>query len=143
MSLSGLGILGAGLLGPGDAFGYGLVCVVTGFAFGAELLLPPAILSRVVQERSAQESAGSYYGIYALIMKASLAFATAMGLYALGLFGFAPAVSNAPDAVLALVLLYAVIPAVIKWGAAWMLIKGVPYENNVSGAVRHGGIYGA
>ena len=36
----------AGLLGPGDTWAYGLICVLSGFALGADLALPPSLRLR-------------------------------------------------------------------------------------------------
>jgi GPH family glycoside/pentoside/hexuronide:cation symporter len=47
----------AGLLGSGDLVAYGLICVLSGFALGADLSLPPSLLADLLARSRAERHA--------------------------------------------------------------------------------------
>ena len=116
---------GAVFLGEGDVVAFGLVCVLTGLALGADVVLPASIQADVIDidtARTGSERAGLYLGLWALTTK--LAFAGAVGLAfpLLGALGFDPAAGvRTTGGLLALGLLYAGLPSLLKLGAIAMV----------------------
>jgi Na+/melibiose symporter-like transporter len=103
------------MLGQGDAFGFGMVCALSGIAYGAELALPPSILADVVdRERGAGERRpdGAYFGLWQLTEKLNLALAAGLALPMLEAIGYRPGtvqVSMGP-----LSTMYAIVPCALK-----------------------------
>jgi Na+/melibiose symporter-like transporter len=69
----------------GDAWAYGLVCIVTGFALGGDVAMPWAILLRLIEARqqnhpSAMPIAGRCIGYWTLVGKLNLALAAGIAL---------------------------------------------------------------
>lgn len=116
MLLSILAFGGASLLGPGDFWSYGVVCLLAGLALGADLSLPPVLLATMIGK---EESTAAYYGVWALLGKLSLAVA-GLALPLLALLGYQP--GTAADMSLALV--YALLPCVFKL-VALVLLKSL------------------
>jgi len=58
MALAIISFVWAYFLGTGDVWHYGVICVVSGIAFGAELSLPPAMLAGMIAKSGGQASAG-------------------------------------------------------------------------------------
>lgn len=108
-------------LREGDVFAFGVVCVLTGLALGADVVLPASIQADVIDVDTAEtgsERAGLYLGLWALATK--LAFAGAVGLAfpLLGAAGFDPAAGiRSENGLLMLGLLYAGLPCLLKLGA--------------------------
>lgn len=132
MALAVLCFLWVMLLQPGDLVAYGVICLLTGVALGAELALPPAILATLIEENDAS-AALKYSGLTAL-NKLTLALATGISLPLLSLAGFTPAAENASDAQFALLIAYGAAPCVIKilslTAAEWWRRSGMmSYEN--------------
>jgi len=108
-------------LQAGDVFQYGMVCVLSGLALGADIALPPAILADLIHHSRTQDHAAVQYSLLALFSKIGLALASAVVLPVLGLVGFVPMTSNTPHALLFLSMAYAVLPCVLKLAAASLL----------------------
>lgn len=100
---------------------YTLVCFASGLALGAELSLPPAFLSSVIDRRGAGAQTAASFALLSFLMKLALAVAGAGGLYALDLAGFAPRADNDAAALARLSFLYALLPAVLKITAAGLM----------------------
>lgn len=102
---------------PEGAFlGFGLVCLVTGMALGADLVLPPAIQADVVdyhELRARQPRAGLQFALWGMSSKLALAAAVGLALPGVAWLGFDPALPS-EDGRLALVVIYALLPVVIK-----------------------------
>lgn len=109
MLLSVAGFVGAVLLGPGDRWAFLLVCLATGAALGADLLLPPVLLARVVTQRA---SVGAAFGILTMLGKLALALA-GIALPLLSALDYQP--GQGPSSSLPLV--YAALPCVLKLAA--------------------------
>ncbi len=108
-------------LGPGDTPAFAAICLLSGFALGADLALPPAILADVIDgdRRDRREAAaGSYFGLWALVAKANLALAAGLALPALDALGYVP---GDPGGARSLALLYALLPCAFKLGAVAVL----------------------
>lgn len=117
-------------LNPGDVIGYGIVCLMSGVAVGANLALPSAIAADILAQKKHQRAASRYYSFMALLAKASLALATGIALPLLGLSGYQPGeITTGPLMPMA----YAMIPCgiqVIAIGVLWRLIQLEKGENN-------------
>lgn len=109
-------------LGPGDGAAFGLICLATGFCFGADLVLPPAILSDRIQATGTAAAAARAYAVLGFLTKAALALAAAIALPLLQQAGFRPAAPNDATALRALLLLYAGLPLLLRGVAVVALI---------------------
>jgi glycoside/pentoside/hexuronide:cation symporter, GPH family len=107
------------------------ICVVTGLALGADLAMPPALLATHIASQNGtttdQSKEATYFGLWSLITKLNLAIAAGLGLPLLQWLGYQPnAVGLASNAgmqnVLALSLVYAALPCVLKLIAGTALL---------------------
>jgi len=108
------------LLRPGDNAAFLVICLITGAALGADLVLPPAMQADVVdldQLRTGQARAGFYFAIWGMGTKLALGAAAGGAFLALSLVGFDPNGANTPDALFALAAIYALAPVLLKAGA--------------------------
>ena len=106
-------------LGQGAALAFGIVCVLSGAALGADLALPPALLAGVIAgagDSGSREAA--YFGVWNWGVQMTLALAAGIALPLLGAAGYTPGASG-PTTTLAAA--YALLPCVLKLGAAAML----------------------
>lgn len=115
------GFICAFFLSAGDVWPYAAVCVVSGLALGADLTLPPSILADQIHAHANRACSGSHYAFLAFISKASLALASAIALPVLDAAGFKPQAVNSEAALTTLSAAYALIPCVLKLGAAGLL----------------------
>lgn len=77
------------ILGEGDLAGYLLVCIVTGFALGADLSLPAALVARLIEENGERgKTEGTYFGLWNWINKFNLALAPSFALGTLQWFNY-------------------------------------------------------
>ena len=77
------------VLGEGDLAGYLLVCVVTGFALGADLSLPAALVARLIEENGERgKTEGTYFGLWNWVNKFNLALAPSFALGTLQWFNY-------------------------------------------------------
>jgi Na+/melibiose symporter-like transporter len=109
-------------LGPGDATAFAAICALSGFALGADLALPPALLARVIglgPHGGTHE--GAYFGLWNFANKMNLALAAGLALPALEALGYTPG-SREPAALEALAFAYAVLPCLLKLCAATVLL---------------------
>lgn len=88
-------------LPSGEAWLFGIVCVLSGLALGADLTFPASIQADVIDvdtARSGEQRSGTYFALWSLATKLSLALAVGTVFPLLGLAGFdagAGAVSTA------------------------------------------------
>jgi Na+/melibiose symporter-like transporter len=114
MGLSVLAFVGVMSLGAGDAWAYGLVCVASGWAMGADLTVPGTLLTGVVQrEGHTGQAEGAYAGWWQWATKLNLAVAAGLALPALEAMGYSPGTRD-PQALQALTLVYGLMPCVFK-----------------------------
>ncbi len=109
MLLAVAGFIGAALLGPGDRWAFLAVCLATGMALGADLLLPPVLLARVLPQG---DSLSTAFGIFTMLGKLALALA-GVALSLLAALGYHPG----QGATTALPLVYAILPCILKLAA--------------------------
>lgn len=119
--LAVVGFIGAFFLNPGDVWPYAIVCIVSGFALGADLTLPPSILADHIHARANSAYSATHYACLAFIGKISLALASAIALPVLDAAGFKPQAINSEAALATLSAAYALIPCILKFIAAVLL----------------------
>lgn len=114
-----IGFVWAVQLGPGDIAPYIIICLMSGFALGADLALPASIAADVIPARDHGHT-GSYFGIWSLINKAVLALGAGVSLPLLASLGYEPGES---EGLMALALIYAGLPCLIKLMSALLLLR--------------------
>ena len=133
MLLAVVGFFWAFALGPGDAAAFAAVCALSGLALGADLALPPSILADVIdhdRRGPGTRAQGAYFGLWNLVTKLNLALAAGIALPVLALLGYEPAAGS--RSVLALGIMYALVPSALKLGAAAALWYA-PLEDRAAG----------
>ncbi|MGZ8358579.1 MAG: MFS transporter [Telluria sp.] len=106
-------------LGPGEALAFGAICVLSGFALGADLALPPALLAGVIASGGdAGQREAAYFGVWNWGVQVTLALAAGISLPLLDWLGYVPGSSAGTGALAAA---YALLPCVLKLLAAAML----------------------
>jgi glycoside/pentoside/hexuronide:cation symporter, GPH family len=124
--LAGMGLaiaafVWAAALDAGSLAGYLAVCVASGLALGADLALPSAMLTGVIQRAGhAGRAEGAYFGWWNFATKLNLALAAGLALPLLDAFGYAPGAREA-SALTALTLAYCLLPCLLKLAAALAL----------------------
>ncbi len=122
----------AAWLGAGDGLGFAAVCIVTGVALGADMIAPAALLTGVIQRAGVgQQSEGVWFGWWSLCTKLNLALAAGLALPLLQMLGYQSG-SRTPQALQALVIIYALVPCAIKSIA--LLILGLTRWHETSPA---------
>lgn len=108
----------APFLGPGDTAAFGAICVLTGIAVGADLVLPPSIQADVIDvdtAASGDQRSGLYLAAWGLATKLALAAAVGIAFPILSLAGFDPAAgARAESGLTALAWLYGGLPVALK-----------------------------
>lgn len=115
--LAGMGLaiaafLWAAMLGTGDTVAFAAICVASGAALGADMVLLPALFARRLGELGTGESAA--FGLWSFVSKLSLALAAAVLLPALDAAGFVSGGENTQYALWALTVCYALVPCALK-----------------------------
>jgi len=125
MALSVLAFVGVLALGPGDDIGFLLVCLASGFALGADLTAPAALLNQLI-DRSAERGRtdGAFMGWWNLATKLNLALAAGLALPLLAWGGYAPG-QRGSQALLTLTLAYGLLPCLLKLLAMAALYWGL------------------
>lgn len=101
-------------LGPGDEMAFLTVCIVSGIALGADLVVPSALLNRVIDTLGHRGRAeGLYLGWWNLASKLNLALAAGLCLPLLSYWGYTPG-TQTTEGLSALSLAYGVLPCVLK-----------------------------
>lgn len=118
MLLAVAGFVAATLLGKGDTLAYFAVCLAAGAALGADLALPPVLLSQALGQTQAT---GAAFGFFTLLGKLALAL-SGLTLPALALLGYQPGTEGGP----ALSAIYAGLPCVLKLCALAALPRQLP-----------------
>ena len=99
-------------LGAGDAWPFTLICLFSGLALGADLIVPSAMLNGLLLQHE-QGHSGAFYGWWQVATKLNLALAAGLALPWLGWLGYAPGSQDAP-ALLALSWTYGLLPCALK-----------------------------
>lgn len=113
-------------LDSGATIGFGLICLLSGLTLGADLALPPALLTAVIHDAghgNSQEAA--YFGLWNWGVQINLALAAGIALPLLAWFGYSPGHNSGIGA---LVGAYALLPCALKLLAALLLWRAPLYE---------------
>jgi Na+/melibiose symporter-like transporter len=105
------------VIAPGGVWAFGAVCVVTGVGLGADLAIPPALQADVVDFdtlRTGHRRAGLFFALWGMATKLALAGAVGIAFPALAAFGFDPKGGSTETGLVALGVIYAAIPVVLK-----------------------------
>ncbi|WP_397541746.1 MFS transporter [Roseovarius salis] len=117
-------------LGAGDVWAFGIICVVSGAAVGADMTLLPAMFARRMEAVS--PGASEAFGLWSFVSKFTLALAAVTLLPLLEAGGFRAGADNSAGALWLLSLLYGGLPCVLKLMAIGFLAttrfgeRGVP-----------------
>ena len=112
MPLAIAGFVGAGFLAPGNAVGFAVICVASGAALGADMVVLPAMFSVALTKAGLNASAA--FGIWSFAGKLGLALAAFTVLPLLEQSGFIPGQSNSPEALSTLTFAYVALPCALK-----------------------------
>lgn len=125
MLLACLGFAAAPFLGPGQIALFAAVCIITGLALGADVVLPAAVQGDVIDvdtAASGQERAGLYLGFWALATKLAYAGAVGLAFPLLAIAGYDPGNGvRTESGLITLGLLYAALPVLLKLIATAMI----------------------
>jgi len=119
MVLSILSFGSAIWLGAGDTWAFGLICLASGAALGADMTLLPALFARRMAEIS--PGASEAFGLWSFVSKFTLAFAAVTLLPLLEAGGFTAGGDNGAGALWLLSLLYGAVPCLLKLLAIGLL----------------------
>ncbi|MFA5120995.1 MFS transporter [Zavarzinia sp.] len=107
-------------LGAGDVWIFFAITVITGASLGCDQILASSMQADVVDIdsiRSGQQRAGLYFAIWNMVTKMAGGIAAGIALPLLGAFGFSAAAepaANPRGAMIALVVLFAVVPPLLR-----------------------------
>lgn len=111
----------APFLGPGDSVAFGVVCVLTGLAVGADLVLPPSLQADAIDVDTAvsgDQRSGLYLAAWGLATKLALAAAVGIAFPLLSAAGFDPASgAKTENGLTVLAWLYGGLPVALKIAA--------------------------
>ncbi len=113
MMINTLAFLGVFFLGPGDEAVYGVLVAISGIGFGAGLVLPSSIQADVIDYDeliTGRRREGRYIGLWSVSKKLAAALGVGLGLWLLGRTGYTPDAAQSPMTILALKILYALVP---------------------------------
>ena len=123
MGLAVAAFVWAAALGTGDVLGFAVVCMASGLALGADLALPGALLTGVIQRAGhGGRLEGAYFGWWNFATKLNLALAAGVALPLLAAFGYQPG-SRDPAALQALTAAYCLLPCALKAAAMGLLLR--------------------
>ncbi len=105
------------MLGQGDFAGFLLVCILSGLALGADLVLPAALLADAINGGRDEHHAGAYAGLWNFTTKLNLALAAGLALPLLQFSGYRPGETDTAP----LYWAYCLLPCLLKLIAAAML----------------------
>ncbi len=120
MPLAIAGFIGAASLSAGNLTGFALICLASGAALGADMVVLPAMFSVALTRAGLNASAA--FGIWSFAGKLGLALAAFFTLPLLERSGFTPGQTNSAAALQTLNLAYAVLPCILKLGAFGMVL---------------------
>jgi glycoside/pentoside/hexuronide:cation symporter, GPH family len=133
MILACIGFVGALFLGSGDLGLFAVICIVTGIALGADIVMPLSIQADILDLdtlASGEERSGLYLALWAFSAKLALGLAAGIAFPLLAASGFDPSQNlRLPEGLTMLAFLYAGLPILLKLAALALL-----YRLNLSNA---------
>ena len=99
-------------LNSGDVIAFGVICVLSGAAVGADMTLIPAVFAQRIAHIGASTTDG--FGLWSFVSKFSLAVAAAILLPSLEFAGFRSGQENSAVALGVLTWTYALVPCALK-----------------------------
>jgi GPH family glycoside/pentoside/hexuronide:cation symporter len=107
-------------LGAGDTWAFAAICIASGAALGADMVLLPAIFARHLSDRQGGEALA--FGLWNFAAKLTLALAAVTLLPLLEGAGFTPGGTNPAQTLFLLTALYAALPCALKLAAIALLL---------------------
>lgn len=132
MTLAIFSFTWAALLPAGAIWGFAMVCLASGAALAADMVILPALFAASLARSDLPEGIG--FGLWSFAAKLALALAAAIALPALQTAGYAPGKQNTPEALQALGMAYAVVPSLLKLLAIFLLTLTPRRMLHVSGS---------
>lgn len=128
------------LFEPGAAAFVPAMLVVTATAFinSASYIAPMALLGDIADYgtlKTGRNNTGNYFAIQTLLQKANMGIGAGVAFPILALFGYQMGADNAGDALLGLILVFIVIPAVTSVAAA-VILWNFPIDARRHGIIR-------
>lgn len=127
MLLASLSFIGVFFLNAGDATGFMVISILTGFSLGIDVAMPASIQADLTQKIESQQSTGLLFGLWGMLTK--LALALAVGL-AFPILEWSQSLELSSQQIgfnptdLTLLLLYAGLPILLKlW--SWSLLRAL------------------
>ena len=105
-----------------------LICFLSGVFLGADLMMPPAIISEIIHQK--HDKISSYLALWNMINKAGLMCASFLSLMVLWLVSFDAKNVN-QDSLMAIPIIYAIIPCALKMLVVLLLYKLKNSEKNL------------
>ena len=122
MCLAVASFMGVSQLGAGDEWAYFAICVASGSALGADLVVPGAMLNGLIDRYGQRgRSEGVYLGWWNLASKFNLALAAGLSLPLLSWWGYSPGTQDT-QGLQALTAAYGLFPCALKLMAALLLL---------------------
>jgi len=103
------------LLGPGDLYWMILVFILLGIGIGSFTAIPAAMKADVIdldRLRSGEDRTGLFFSVWSLAQKLVVAVAAGVALNAVALFGFQASGDNGPDQIMALRVVFIIVPMI-------------------------------
>jgi len=129
---------GVFFLGPGDAAIYGVLVFLSGIGFGATLAIPSAIQADVIdydELLTGERREGQYIGLWSISKKFAAAVGVGAGLSILGWVGYTPNTEQSEPVLLALRILYALVPSLCNV-LAFFIALAYPISGSIHRDIR-------
>jgi Na+/melibiose symporter-like transporter len=137
MSVSILSFVSVILLQQDDAILFGVICILSGCALGADLAIPPVMLAQRLEAQFKTSESGQAYAILNLLPKIALAIASGIAFFILDRFGFVVGGENSADALFVLLMLYSLLPCGLKAASAILLWKNTLHTGTIHEKIIH------
>ena len=138
MTLNTGAFIGVFFLGPDEVWIYGILVFLSGIGFGATLAIPSAIQADVIdydELLTGQRREGQYIGLWSISKKLAAAVGIGAGLAILGMAGYTPNTEQSEEVLLALRVLYALVPSVCNLLGV-LIALAYPISDSIHGEIR-------
>ena len=105
------------LLNQGDILQFFVITILTGITLGADLIIPPSMQADVAEFeyfRSRHDRTSLLFAFWSMTTKLALAFSVLIAFPLLEVFDFTPILSDSKNNIVALSVIYAALPIVLK-----------------------------